>query len=83
MNKKKVLPVVLIGSMVGEALISARHFDPDAHQPHSGFASDRIPFGHRARSCVTHTVLPPAFVSQFVSQLAETLHRGCLIKSTA
>jgi hypothetical protein len=37
MNKKKVLPVVLIGSMVGESLMSARHFDSGAPQPHIEF----------------------------------------------
>jgi hypothetical protein len=37
MNKKKILPVVLAGSMIGETLISARHFEGLAPQPHIEF----------------------------------------------
>ena len=46
MNKKKFLPVILIGSIVGEALISARHFDSDAPQPHVDFET-AVPFVFR------------------------------------
>ena len=35
MNKRKVLPVVLAGSIIGETLISAHHFDSGVPQPHT------------------------------------------------
>ena len=35
MDKKKVLPVVLVASIAGEALLPKRHFDTLAPQPHT------------------------------------------------
>lgn len=49
MNKKKVLPAVLVASITGEALLPMRHCDTLAPQPHSE-VEIAVPFATTASS---------------------------------